>query len=54
MRLIYAIRSTPNHPYTSIEDFETLNQQWMSLLIAHNRVSHVERVPKIKSIFCQN
>ena len=46
--LTYAIRSTPNHPYTSIEGYKTLNQQWMSLLIAHNPISHVKRVPKIK------
>ena len=59
--LTYAIRSTPDHPYTSIEGYKTLNQQWMSLLIAHNHVSHVERVPKIKYFheigeyfFCQN
>ena len=30
-----------------IEGYKTLNQQWMSLLIAHNSIFHIKRVPKI-------
>ena len=45
--IVYSVRSSLNHHYISKEDYETLEQQWMSLLIAHPHIYHVERVPEI-------
>ena len=47
MEVVYSIRSSPKHPYISEEDYETLEQQCMSLLAAHPHISHAERVPDI-------
>ena len=46
-RGIHTIRSIPNHNYTIRESFETLQQQWMSLIVAQYPISCVERVHDI-------
>ena len=42
-----AIRSTFHLSYASKEDFETLQQQWLSLLAVHHPICRTERVPQI-------
>ena len=39
--------SSFNHRYTIGGCYETIEQHWMSLLVAHHPISFVERVPKI-------
>ena len=42
--IIYAVRFPFNHSYTSKEGYETLKQQWMSLIITHHHISCAEMV----------
>jgi len=44
---VYSIRSSSNHPYISEEGYMTLEEQCMSLIVAHPRISGAERVPDI-------
>ena len=44
--LIYAIRSSSNHPNTFKEWFEIVKQQWVSLLVAQHHIPYAERVPE--------
>ena len=45
--MVHALKSSPNHPYTSNEGYEILKQQWMPLLIAHDLISCAVVVTKI-------
>ena len=47
MEIVYTGKSRSNHPYTSKEGYETFEQQWMSLLVAHPHISHVDWVLEI-------
>ncbi len=43
--LVDAVQRSSNHPYISKEGYETLKQQWVSLLKAHQQpISRAERV----------
>ena len=39
MGVVYSTKSSVNHHYISKEGYETLKQQWMSLLVAHPHIS---------------
>ena len=45
--IVYSVRSSSSRPYMSKEAYETVKQQWMSLLAAYPDISCVERVPEI-------
>ena len=45
--LVYAPKSYSNLPYTCAEGYETVQQQWMSLLATHHPLFLADRVPKI-------
>ncbi len=45
---IYTVWSYCKHSYTSNEGYETLTQQWLSLVRGlHHHISNAERVPQI-------
>ena len=45
--LVNAVKSISHLPYTSKEGYETLKQQWLSLLAMHYHICCAERVPQI-------
>ena len=45
--LLEAARSSSQLPYISMEDYETLQRQWMSLFIVHHSIFSSERVSYI-------
>ena len=42
-----AVRNSSNNSYTSREGYETLDQQWMSLLAAQHPITSAEKKPEI-------
>ena len=44
---VYSVRRSSKHPCISKEGYETLEHQWISLLLAHAHIFHEEKVPKI-------
>ena len=50
--VVYSARSSSNQPYTFKEGYATLEQQWMSLLVAHPHISCAEREPEISYFVC--
>ena len=47
MGLIYPVTRSYNHPHIPKKCYETLEQQWMSLLIAHPHTSDAVRLEEI-------
>ena len=46
------IRSSSYLPYKPKEGYETLQQQWVSLLAAYHPIPPAERVPQIQYLTC--
>ena len=46
--LLDAVRSSSYLPYKPKEGYETLQQQWVSLLAAYHPIPPAERVPHIR------
>ena len=47
MRFIYAVKSSSNNHFTPKEVYETVKQQYMSLLVPHHPISGATRVSEI-------
>ena len=47
MGVAYSTMSSYTYPYASKEGYESLEQQWMSLLVSYLLIFPAEKVPEI-------